>query len=50
MVPDKNEVRRDVILSNQERVEVKLVPVKNEVLRDGILSNQDRVEVSRLIL
>ena len=41
MVPDKNEVLRDVIFSNQDRVEVKLVPVKNEVLRDGILSNQD---------
>jgi hypothetical protein len=41
VVPDKNEVLRDVIFSNQDRVEVKLVPVKNEVLRDGILSNQD---------
>jgi hypothetical protein len=50
VVPDKNEVLRDVILSNQGRFEVKLVPEKNEVLRDGILSNQDRVEDSRLIL
>ena len=41
VVPDKNKVLGDEILSNQDRVEVKTVPEKNEVLRDEILSNQD---------